>query len=129
MADAYHIDTSPITTHGMNPSFLISRRMCADCLDKRTTEEFLLGSPDTFIDSIYNCCRTKHDFIKGYEPLKEIIFRTILAHRNRPATADEIAVRVRNVRNHRNVRNINERVISVIMDADDYYGFIKTERE
>ncbi len=127
-APAYAIDMRCPTERGMNPSYLISQRMCAVCRKEGSLEIFTSSDPRLFIHKIYECCRRKPDYMAPRATLAELVFRVIIARKNEPMDAEEIASTIRNIRSQHVIKRIETPVIAAILRADRYYGFIETDR-
>jgi hypothetical protein len=86
----YHIDTD--TTEGpASISLIISDRRCYQCQQGEDFEEVIQKNPAELIEQINAHCATTSDYLLPDTPLKEAVFRLILAGGNQPIDAEEVS--------------------------------------
>ena len=128
MADFYRIDTNHPNRVGINPSFLIGRRLCQACQAELDTEILTTADPAQLMAKLAGCCRKKTEYLGPLSPLKETLFRIMLAGRNTSMSAAMLESEVSRVWQRDSDRNANADVIAAVLNADDYYGFEKLPR-
>ena len=70
---------------------VVCSRQCRECRQERDMEESIAADWRGFMDDIAECCSQKPDYLLPDTPMKEAVFRFLLARRNKPATAEEIS--------------------------------------
>ena len=101
---------------------LVSRR-CLPCKEKKAPDSDL-PAPDKQIKHISQCCAKDETFIKPGMPMQEILFRLILAGRNRPKTLDDLHSQLTGrYATPGNPLNISKGALIRVLESDDYYGF------
>ena len=128
MADFYRIDTDHPNRAGINPSFLIGRRLCRACRAELDPEILTTTDPDQFMAKIAECCGKKAEYLSHLSPLKETLFRIALAGRNTPMSAAMLESEVSGVWRRDSRRSADADAIAAVLNADDYYGFEKLPR-
>ncbi len=73
---------------------LIASRRCYLAQQAEDDAEVLAADPKRLIRQIANHCADAPDYLLPDTPLKESIFRTLLAANNKPLTADEISAQL-----------------------------------
>ena len=86
----YLIDFDAGTTAGRSIPMLIASRRCYLCqqVDEDAPTDL---EPQQFIDRITEHCAAERDYLLADTPLKEAIFRVLLANGNEPMDAEEIS--------------------------------------
>ena len=125
----YSIELAIPNRHGINPSLVIGRRMCADCREQTGDASIIATPPRGLIMRVSSCCRRKRDYLGSKAPLAEIAFRVIISRRNRGQSATEISRTILASRTQEFIRNIDPAVLATLMATDDYYGFTPEETE
>lgn len=74
-----------------NLSLIACLRQCYTCLQGVETAESASVPLSEFMDNIADCCAEKPDYLLPDTPVKEAVFRFLLARRNKPATVEEIS--------------------------------------
>ena len=75
-----------------------------------------------FIDQILAHCSQAPDFLLPDTPLKEAIFRTLLAHGNEPMDAEQLSVFIsQKWAMTQFPRNTSPEVIQLLLDTSDFY--------
>ncbi|MBM3934562.1 MAG: hypothetical protein FJ319_09710 [SAR202 cluster bacterium] len=72
-------------------SAFIAARRCFACQQSLTGEMVFGGDPQDHVDQIVAQCAGTPDYLLPDTPLKEAIFRTLLANGNGPMTAREVS--------------------------------------
>lgn len=86
----YFVDVESANQGRRSLSGLIAARKCYECQQADTPESVLDSEPDEHLKRVTDHCAHTSDYILPDTPLKETIFRTVLAGGNQPATAQEI---------------------------------------
>ena len=140
---SYHIQLSQFQDQGRSFSFLMRQRMCKQSLAK-LGEEIEQRIPvedaktkkvrfetrtsrygDDPIAVIQECCSQTSHFRAPQLPLKEILFRILLAGGNQPKTAEKICNEVLEWIGFSDGRVITPESIQRLLERDDYYGFVR----
>ena len=87
----YFVDVESANQGGRSLSGLIAARKCYECRQADTPESVLESDPDEHLKRVADHCAHTSDYILPDTPLKETIFRTVLAGGNQPASAQEIS--------------------------------------
>ena len=74
-----------------NLAAVVHPRQCYTCRQGLDMEEAIAADWRDFMENIADCCSKADDFLLPDTPLKEAIFRFLLAHGNKPATSEEIS--------------------------------------
>lgn len=78
-------------------------------------------SPMAIIES---CCSTKNGYMSPTTPTLEGIFKVLMAHQNAPMSAEDISSELITYGvGSAGQRDISPRVLTRLMDNDDFYGF------
>ena len=86
----YFIDEGMAEARHRSLPLMIASRRCYTC-QQGDVESPALSDLQPFIDRIVEHCALTSDYLLPDTPLKEAIFRVILAGGNKPMTAEEIA--------------------------------------
>lgn len=88
----YHIDAQGEAARKRSLPLLVSSRRCQECQDA-DQRDGLPGDEDlpSFLKTIQEHCSSTPDYLTPDTPLKEAIFRVLLANGNQPMTAQEIS--------------------------------------
>jgi hypothetical protein len=101
---------------------LVSRR-CFSCKGKKAPDSDL-PAYDKQIKHISQCCAKDETFINSGMPIQEILFRLILAGRNRPKSLDDLHSQLTGrYATPGNPLNISKGALIRVLESDDYYGF------
>jgi hypothetical protein len=87
----YLIDVDGAETAGRSIPMLIASRRCYLC-QQADEDAPTDADPQQFIDRITEHCAAERDYLLADTPLKEAIFRVLLANGNEPMDAEEISV-------------------------------------
>ena len=96
----------------------------------RQKPDHQLTDAKKLVDEIAKASKGEENFIRTEMPIQEIVFRMLLARRNRPTSIRDLhyeltetwATPVRPI-------NITEEALGKILDADTYYGFVSLAPE
>ncbi len=118
----YFIDPSMAEASGRSLSVLVASRQCYMCQQSLDEEETINSDPQDFIDRIGSHCSQVSDFLLPDTPLKETIFRVVLAHGNDPMDAEQISGYVgRKWAMTQFPRDTSPEVIQLLLDSSDFY--------
>jgi hypothetical protein len=87
----YHLDISKSSNPHRSLSILIASRRCYQDQQGEDDAEVMAADPQQLIRQIADHCASSPDYLLPDTPLKESIFRTLLAAKNQPMTAQEIS--------------------------------------
>lgn len=137
----YRIDPASYQTQGRSLTLLLQERMCEESrarlgepvekrvpvedtktrrvkFEKRTT----LSGADP-IAEIAECCSKTPAYRDSQLPLKEVLYRLLLAGDNKPKSTQELYEEVVEWVGYGDGRVINPGVLQRLLEHDDYYGF------
>ena len=127
---AYYV-IDPARTKELNRSLavlLLSRR-CPSCKARLETSTEI-PSEKAQMKEIAECCSTVEGFIRPEMPIAEIVFRTLLAGRNRPISLENLQHLVTEEwYTPVNPRNITVPGLKRVLDSDTFYGFREVAQE
>ena len=120
----YFIDSEIAALYGKSLSFIIANRMCWMCRQGWGDVQAILADPSDLMGTIAGHCAAQQDYLLPDTPLREAIFRALLANANAPMTAEKISA----VLTEKWVmtpfpRDTSPEVIQRLMDSDAYYCF------
>ena len=139
----YHIQLSQFQDQGRSFSFMARQRMCKQSLAKlgeEVEQRIPVDVPKTKkvrfetrtsrygddpIAVIQECCSQTSNYRAPQLPIKEVLFRILLAGGNQPATAEELCNGVLEWVGFSDGRVITPENIQRLLDRDDYYGFAR----
>ncbi len=106
-------------------SALIAARRCYQCQQSLTEDMVLSSEPEEHIEQIVLQCSQTPDYLLPDTPIKEAIFRFILAGSNEPRTAAEISEELTE-RWSLSVypRDVSPRVIERLLDHGESYSIV-----
>ena len=87
----YAISEDAAAKTGRCLPLLAYSRQCWICQQEMEAAESIALPLSGFMDNIADCCAEKTDYLLPDTPMKEAVFRVLLARRNEPVTADEIS--------------------------------------
>ena len=90
-APRYFVDLEGAAERNRSLSRLIAERKCHECRQADTQESLLDSNTQEHIKRIAKQCAHTPEYLLPDTPLKEAIFRVILASGNQPTTAQEIS--------------------------------------
>ncbi len=122
----YSIDIRGKTIDQLSVSSLISRRCCFSCRQTHELDLAVESNPKSYIQMITDHCKDSSDYLLPDTPLKEAIFRIIIASGNRKTTAKAVeSVLASKWSSTAYPRNISEEVIQSLLDQGSKYGIVK----
>jgi len=100
-------------------------RLCSLSHDAKATK-----SDANLINTFKQCCSKQDEFFPPNIPLRELIFRILLASGNQPATIEQLFDKVQyQLRNSGNMRNVTMDKLIRIVENDNYYGIGPVKNE
>jgi hypothetical protein len=90
-AAQYYVDVEGAAQSNRSASVLIAARKCHTCRQGDTEETIVTSDPQEHAARIVEHCMHTADYLLPDTPLKEAIFKIILASGNEPKTAEEIS--------------------------------------
>ncbi len=107
-------------------TILVATRRPPSCPSRQKPDQELTDAKE-LVDEIAAHCADDEGFIRTEMPVQEIVFRTLLARRNKPTLlrdllyelTDRWATPVRPI-------TLTEEGLARILDVDTYYGFVRT---
>ena len=88
----YFIDPAAAKDSHRSLSVLVSSRQCYMCQQGLSEDEIVDADPQDFIDQISAHCSQQQDFLLPDTPMKEAVFRVLLAGGNEPKDAIAIGM-------------------------------------
>ena len=93
-------------------------RLCSLSHDAKAVK-----SDTNLINTFKQCCSKQEEFFPQNIPLRELVFRILLASGNQPATIAQLFDKVQHhLRNSGNMRSITMDKLMRIVENDRYYG-------
>lgn len=124
-ARRYLIDVTGGTGRRKSLSVMIASRKCYQDQQNDAGEPLPETAPQTHINQIAKHCAMTSDYILPDTPIKEAIFRTLLAGGNRPMSADDISIALKNRWSMSAYpRELSHKVIGKILDSSESYCII-----
>ena len=124
---SYVIDPSKADDLNRSLAALLASRRCTDCREQLQAQGGSV-STEEHISRIGKCCSKQEGFIQPEMPMQEIIFRTLLAGGNKPATLSHIHYEVTETwYTPMNPRSVSVSKVKRVLESDNYYGFTKVE--
>ena len=119
----YFVDLEAASNRGRSMSVLIAERRCYACRQEDSEESLETSDPKDYIARISKQCTDTSDYLLPDTPLKEAIFRVILAGKNEPVSAEEVseALSTRWAMTA-NSRDITPGVISKLLEHSESYS-------
>ena len=125
----YKISFERLAQLKRSPVTLVADRRPASSPSRQKPDHELTDAKK-LVDEIAKSSKGEENFIRTEMPIQEIVFRMLLARRNRPTLLSDLhydltekwATPVRPI-------NISEEALSKILDADTYYGFVSLATE
>ena len=87
----YFIDPATVEQLQRSLSVLVSSRQCYMCQQGLPEDEIIASDPQDFIVQISAHCSQQQDFLLPDTPMKEAVFRVMLAGGNEPKDAQSIS--------------------------------------
>ena len=124
---SYVVDPSKADALNRSLAVLLASRRCADCLEQLEGQGGNM-SAEEHIRHIAECCSQQEGFIQPEMPMQEIVFRTLLAGGNKPATLSYLHNEVTETwYTPMNPRSLSVDNVKRVLDGDNYYGFARVE--
>ncbi len=118
----YFIDPAKAESSGRSLPVLVASRQCYMCQQGLGDEVAIASDPQDFIDQILGHCSQAPDFLLPDTPLKETIFRALLAHGNEPMDPEQISAFIgQKWAMTQFPRDTSPRVIQLLLDSSDFY--------
>ena len=104
---------------------LVATRRVPSCPSLQTPDHEL-SDPKALVEEIAKYCVDDEGFIRNNMAIQEIVFRTLLAHRNEPMSLGDLHYELTE-RWSTPIRpiTISEQGLRRVLEADDYYGFAR----
>ncbi len=141
LPDRFRINFDSYADRGRSVSFFLSDRMCAESrarLGEETQTRVPVEDPatksvqfvtrtvrygDDAVAVIRECCSRKPGYRNPRLPVKEILFRIMLAEGNRVMTVDELRSAASEWVGYEYGGDLSAEALRRVMAGDDYYGF------
>jgi hypothetical protein len=121
-ARSYYIDFEKADELHRSLSTMIAARKCYVCKQADTDESIMASEPQEHIDRIVEICSDTSDYLLPDTPLKEAIFRVMLAEGTREITAVEISeILTARWAVSTYPRDLSPKVIGRLLDNSDSY--------
>ena len=118
----YFIDPAMADSTGRSLPVLVASRQCYMCLQGLDEDSTIHADSQDFFDQILGHCSQAPDFLLPDTPLKETIFRVLLAHGNEPMDAAQISEFIgQRWAMTQFPRNTSPEVIQLLLDSSDFY--------
>ena len=115
----YFVDLEGSVGAGRSVAALIATRRCRECVEVDGAS--LTGDPQENIARIAEQCSTTTDYLLPDTPLREAIFRVILAGGNEPKTSEEISETLSAQWSSNPSRDVSNRVIEKLLEHGQSY--------
>ena len=124
----YFVDIKALEENGRSFSSLLSDCACeehAKSFKQEAAPARKGQAKQTPMAIIESCCSTKHGYLSSTTPTLEAIFKVLVAHQDVPMTAEDISAELITYGvGSSGQRDISPRVLTRLMDNDDFYGFV-----
>ena len=124
-ARSYYVDLDGQTNPGRSVAALVATRRCRSCIEAEGDD--LTGDPAEAIVRIAEECSTTPDYLLPDTPLREAVFRVILAGGNEPRSAEEISETLAVQWSSNPSRDISPKVIARLLDHGRSYCIAAVE--
>ena len=123
---SYQIDITGAEARGRSLPMLVANKRCYACQSADDEEPTQASEAGPYIERIVDHCAETADYLLEDTPLKEALFRAILARKNEPSTADELSEMLRERwAMTPNTRNISAQVIQKVLDQSGSYCIVR----
>lgn len=123
----YTVDLTKGGNQHRSLSVLIASRRCYMDQQGEDDAEILAADPKQLIRQIAGHCADAPDYLLPDTPLKESIFRTLLAANNKPLTAEEISAQLSERWSRTaQARDVSPDVILRLLENSPLYSIIRT---
>ncbi len=137
----YYVDIDWHQRHGRSFRAIMESRLCLSCKARLGTEvEERIATvrgkgqiahevrsvpfPANLVAQVRDCCSKSRDYIRPNMPLREALFRVILANGNQPLDAEEICQQLEWMGYGERARFISPASIQRLLEYDTFYGFV-----
>ena len=118
----YFIDPAKADSTGRSLSVLLASRLSYMYQQGLDEAAIIDSDPQDFFDIIFEHCSQAPDFLLPDTPLKEAIFRVLLAHGNEPMDAEQISAFIgQKWAMTQFPRDTSPEVIQLLLDSSDFY--------
>ena len=118
----YRIDPDAAEASGRLLSVLVASRRCYTCQQGFDEDEVVATDPQVFIDQVAAHCSGQPDYLLTDTPMKEAVFRVLLAHNNGPMDSGQIsAVLSEKWAMTPSPRSTSPEVVQRLLDNSEYY--------
>ena len=122
VSGAFHISLARLEELNRSPLHLIAKRLTPDC--PSYDQPFHGLEAEDLIQEIREFHADSEDFIHYEMPIKEIVFRTLLARGNEPMSVSDIHYELTGRWSNANRHiYVEEALLKRVLEADTYYGF------
>ena len=123
---SYQIDVNEAETRRRSLPMLIASKRCYACQSADDEEPTQTSDIGPYIERIVDHCAETPDYPLEDTPLKEALFRAILAGKNEPATSEELSEMLKERwAMTPNPRNISPQVIQKVLDQGGSYCIVR----
>lgn len=123
----YIVDLTKDGNQSRSISVLIASRRCYLAQQAEDDAEILAADPKRLIRQIANHCADAPDYLLPDTPLKESIFRTLLAANNKPLTAEEISTQLSERWSRTaQARDVSPAVVRRLLENSPLYSITRT---
>ena len=123
----YTVDLAEAGNQHRSLSVLIASRRCYMDQQGEDEAEIIAADPKRLIRQIASHCADATDYLLPDTPLKESIFRTLLAANNKPLTAEEISNQLSERWSRTaQARDVSPGVVRRLLDNSPLYSIART---
>ena len=122
----FQIDVREAEARGRSLPTLIAGKRCYACQSADDETPTRDSDPGPYIERIVEHCADTADYLLDDTPLKEALFRAILARSNQPTTSEELNMMlVQRWATTPSLRDISKRVIEKVLDGAGAYCIVR----
>ena len=121
----YYVDIDSEQASGGSAAALVATRRCRSCAE--ADGEDLTGDPAEAIATIADHCSTAEDYLLPETPLREAVFRLILADGNEPKSAKEISEALASRWSSNPARDVSPRILGRLLEHGQSYRVVPFE--
>ena len=126
----FQIDVEEAEARGRSLPTLIANKRCYACQSADDDPPTPDSDPGPYIERIVEHCADTSDYLLADTPLKEALFRAILARRNDPTTSEELnMILAQRWATTPDPRDISKDVIEKILDGAWSYCIVRVPSE
>ena len=119
----YYVDIDGEQASGGSAAALVATRRCRSCIE--ADGEDLTGDPAEAIAMIAEHCSTTEDYLLDDTPIREAVFRLILADGNEPKSAEEISEALVSLWSSNPSRDISPWVVGRLLEHGQSYRVVQ----